>query len=134
MNSREIIENYFGIIQGERQGDLFECMSDDVIWHLPPHHPMGGEFNGKAAVGEMMAKGMPMFEDGSLKFEIHAIVADGEDAFAHFNMRARTSAGDDYDNMYIFRFRVKDDKIAEIWEVMDTLYMSGLKLYEMIGL
>ena len=128
MNPRQTVQNYFDIIGGG-EGDLFACLSDDIVWHLPPHHPFGSEYKGKAAVAEMMAKGMPMFEADSLAIEVEVIVAEGDNAFAHFRMRARTASGADYDNEYLFRFRVANALIVEIWESMDTLYMRELKMF-----
>ena len=130
MNTKSVIENYFKIISGAKEGNFIDCLAQDATWNLPPHHPFGSVFSGMDNILQMLGRGMPMFEAGSLKFDIHAIVCEDENAFAHFTMTGKTGKGADYSNQYLFRFRVREGKITEIWESMDTQYMHELGMYE----
>ncbi len=130
VNTRETIDQYFGLLSGELEGNFIDCLDESIVWHLPPHHPFGADFDGKDQVLKMLERGLPMFRLETMKVELHLVVADGEHAFAHFTMRAVTSKGKDYENQYFFRFRVQGGKIVEIWEAMDSLYMASLGMYD----
>ena len=130
MSTRSVIENYFDVISGKKEGDFIAALSPNITWHLPPHHPFGSQFQGMDKVMGMLARGMPMFREGSLKFQVHTIVVEGDQAFAHFTMTGVTDRDKSYENDYLFRFRVAGDQITEIWESMDTQYMHELGMYE----
>ena len=129
-DTRQTIENYFAVMNGEGEGNFLDFLSEDIVWHLPPAHTFGSEFRGRDEVLQMLARGMPMFKEGSLKITPHQITVEGDSAFAHFTMTGTTSQGKDYSNQYIFRFRVSGGKITEIWESMDTQYMHSLGMYD----
>ena len=129
-STRQTIEDYIAVMNGEGEGNFLDFLSDDIVWHLPPAHPFGSVFRGRDEVLQMLARGMPIFKEGSLKITPHQITAEGDSAFAHFTLTATTGQGKEYCNEYIFRFRVGEGKITEIWESMDTQYMHALGVYD----
>ena len=102
---------------------LPELLTDDVTWWVPPSSPLGGQRRGKAAVLELMASGIGLY-DASVPFgiEIEAIVAEGEWVALQMVMTARTAKGQPYRNFYHWAFRVRDGRICEVKEYVDTLY------------
>ncbi len=129
-DTRRVVQRYFDALSGNIGGDFLADMSEDALWHLPPYHRFGSAFAGKQAIMEMLGLGVGMFDLSTLSVNLWVVVADGESAFAHFEMTAKTGAGRDYRNEYMFRFTVRDGQIVEVWEMMDTKYMHDLGMFE----
>ena len=57
-------------------------------------------------------------------FPIYESVANFLNARAvPLHLRAITGRGEPYENDYVFIFRIRDGRIAEVWENLDTLYL-----------
>ena len=131
--TRGVVQRYFDALSGDSGGDFLAEMSEDVVWHLPPHHQFGSVFEGQPAIMEMLGLGVNMFDLSTLSVELRVVAADGENAFAHFEMTAKTGGGRDYRNEYMFRFTVREAQIVEVWEMMDTKYMHDLGMFAGAG-
>ena len=59
---------------------------------------------------------------GTMAWEHHQILHDGEYVVALSSLRATTQAGRDYENQYALIYRFRQDVIAESWEHTDTAY------------
>jgi len=58
----------------------------------------------------------------SIKIHPEELVAEGNTVVVRARGEAKTKAGNDYNNLYIFSFRFKDDKSFEVFEFPDTAY------------
>ena len=57
--------------------------------------------------------------------EIRCLVAQGDRVAAEVRIRGRTAgSGADYDNLYAFFFWIRDGRIAEVHEHLDTAYVK----------
>ena len=128
--TRRVVQRYFDALSADSGGDFLAEMSEDAVWHLPPHHVFGSVFNGKEAILGMLGRGVGMFDLSTLSINHYLLIAEGENAVAHFEMCAKTDAGRDYRNEYLFRFTVRGAKIVEVWEMMDTKCMHDLGMYD----
>ena len=117
----DLIDRYFAAVaSGDPEiGALFAA---DAVWHTPASSPLPGPFVGREAVLEVMAGGVDLYEPGSLDIRQTARAASGEHVFVAMTMTARTAAGAPYENRYVFVFRVRDARIVEVHEHLDTLY------------
>jgi uncharacterized protein len=61
-------------------------------------------------------------EPGSVSLEVTAMVAEGDQVTLEWTSRARTTAGEPYENFCIAIFTVRDGRIAAVREYMDTRY------------
>jgi ketosteroid isomerase-like protein len=59
-----------------------------------------------------------------LRWTTHTVIAEGDFVTALTTLEAQTRDGAVYSNDYLFLFRFADDKIAEFWEFVDTLYVQ----------
>jgi ketosteroid isomerase-like protein len=129
-NSTSQLAETFLIAMVERDaGTLENIVADDVVWHVPPSAmpQFGGPHFGKQGVVALVAgAGGTLFVEGTQKLHIVNLVAEDGKAGVLFRMTARTTSGIDYDNLYSFFFRCELNKIAEIWELVDTGYLYGL--------
>lgn len=128
--NKQLIENYFATVSGSSEVPLTDYFGDDIVWTLPPAHPFGGPFHGVDAVMEMMGMGGGFFRFETIAIKVHVIVAEGDNVVAHFQLNAKTSNDDDYENQYLFRFQCRDNKIVGVWEFLDTYYQSKMGMFD----
>lgn len=126
-----LIDRYFeAVASGDPQiGALF---TDDVVWRTPQSSPMPGPWVGKAAVLEGMGGGVDLYEAGSLDIRPTARAASDEHVFVEMTMRATTARGTPYENHYVFVFTIRDGRIAEVHEHLDTHYAQR-RLFDPVG-
>ena len=65
---------------------------------------------------------MAYYEPGSVSLEVTGMVAEGDQVTLEWTSRARTAAGEPYENFCIGVFTVRDGRIAAVREYMDTGY------------
>jgi ketosteroid isomerase-like protein len=129
---RSIVERYF---EGVRSGDpeIGTLFSEDVVWTAPQSSPVGRRHEGRAAVLELMGKGVGLYDASRpMQMEIDAMAADGDHVFAEMTLSARTLAGAPYRNHYVFVFRIRDGLIVEVREHLDSLYAQRM-LFDPVG-
>ncbi len=130
--NREVIRRYFEMVSsGDPEiGTLFAA---DAVWRTPSSSPMTGPFEGTAAVLELMGGGVGLYDATQpLLIEQNAVAAEGDFVFVEMTMTARTGKGADYQNQYVFVFRLRDGLIVEVHEHLDTLYAQRL-LFDPVG-
>jgi ketosteroid isomerase-like protein len=129
---RALVDRYFACVAS---GDpaVAELFADDVVWRTPASSPMQGPYEGRAAVLELMGSGVGLYDaDTPLDIQRIATAANGEQVFVEMRMRARTGSGEPYDNTYVFVFTIRDDRIVEVHEHLDTLYAQR-RLFDPVG-
>ena len=128
----ELIDAYFDRV-GSGDPSVADLFSDDVVWRTPQSSPMAGPYIGKAAVLELMSGGVGLY-DPSVPMELRrdAIAANGEQVFVEMTITARTGQGEPYENHYVFVFTIRDQRITEVHEHLDTLYAQR-KLFDPVG-
>ncbi len=127
--SRELVRRYFDAM---RSGDpsLPELLSEDVTWWVPPSSELGGTYRGREAVLGLMAGGVGLYDAAvPMQIEIEHMVADGDRVCVELVLEARTARGEDYRNHYHFAFGLRDGRICEVKEYVDTLYAQR-KLFD----
>lgn len=131
-SNREVIQKYFDSVSGASAIPLTEYFTDDIEWHLPPAHPLGGPFVGVPSVMEMMAHGAEFFRFETISIDMHTIVSEQDNVVAHFRLTAKTHDERDYSNEYMFRFVCRSQKIAVVWEFLDTYYLYQMGMFDSI--
>ncbi len=129
---RAIVERYFEMM---RAGDpeIASLFADDVRWIAPGSSPVGSLHEGKPAVLELMSTGLGLYDTTRpMEMDFTAIAAEGERVFVEMTLRATTRSGEPYENQYVFVFCIRDGRIIEIHEYLDTLYAQE-KLFDPVG-
>ena len=125
--NKRIITRYFDIIAGRRTDvRLEDCFTADARWHVPFSNPMirPNPKCGLAGVMEVLSSGVAIYQAGSLDIRIESMIGDQEDVAVQLTLIARLANGAPYDNRYFFRFRLEGERIAEVWEYLDTLHQQ----------
>jgi ketosteroid isomerase-like protein len=121
-DNKRLIRRYFDAM---RSGDpeLSDLLSNDVSWWSPPSSKLGGLHAGKAAVLELMASGVGLYDTSyPMDVRIEQMIAEDDWVSVQMILEARTAQGERYHNHYHFAFRIRDGRIREVREHLDTLY------------
>jgi uncharacterized protein len=92
---------------------LNELFSDDLVWHVPGHNPLSGDFHGKDEVFSSFQK-VGELSGGTFKLDIHAILADDEHAVVLTRSTGQRE-GRTLDDKTVQVFHLKDRKVTEQW-------------------
>jgi ketosteroid isomerase-like protein len=98
----------------------FDRLAEDVRYTVIGSTPFSGTCQGRNQLVERVV--VPLMEklDGFIKVTPQAIFGDGDLVCVQAKGEARTKNGEAYNNTYCFVFRLRDDKIVEVTEYMDT--------------
>ena len=103
-----------------------ELFSDDVKWWMPrtaeTKYGMPVPTVGLEKFLELQRQGLDEIYHPQ-RWTTHTMIAEGDFVAALTTLEALTPSGAMYSNDYLFLFRFADDKIAEFWEFVDTLYV-----------
>jgi ketosteroid isomerase-like protein len=124
-NKRVIREYFEKMAAGSPEvPDLF---TDDVTWWVPQSSALGGTYEGRDAVLGLMGSGVDLYDTSvPLQIDVEEMVAEGDQVCVQLVIRARTAAGEDYENHYHFAFRLRGGKICAVKEYVDTLYAERM--------
>jgi uncharacterized protein len=111
------------------RGEIDQCLAmidDEIVWNNMGSTRFSGQFIGKVDVIERLIG--PLF--GQLKAGIHStidnIVAEGEFVVAQVRGQAETADGQVYNNRYCHVFRIRDGRIREVTEYLDTALVNSV--------
>jgi ketosteroid isomerase-like protein len=127
--NRALVERYFELMQSGAP-EIEALFAEDACWVAPQSSPVGRRHEGKAAVLELMASGVGLYDTTQpMRIEFDAFAAEGERVFVELTLSATTGHGEPYRNHYVFVFRLREDLIVEVHEHLDTLYAQR-KLFD----
>jgi hypothetical protein len=116
--NKEIAREFMGVLTKADGDALDRLYADDFSLWTAGSLP----FSGRKTRAEAMANAplvLGMFPTG-LEFEIVAITAEGERVAIEAISRGTHASGKAYANHYHFLMRIRDEKIVEFKEYMDT--------------
>lgn len=124
--NRELIETVFeALAQGD--GRPFDAaMAEDVVWRVTGSGPWSRAYRGKAAVRDELQR--PVFANFGTLYRCRAerILVDGDTVVVLAHGEVTTKAGKPYNNDYCFVIGIKDGRIAEVVEYMDTALVDAV--------
>jgi ketosteroid isomerase-like protein len=85
--------------------------------------PLEGREN---AVATLTGFGGSVFKRSTVKWDEMTALAENDRVAIQFRLRGETVTGLDYDNTYVFLFRIAGGKVAEVWESTDTAYAQSV--------
>ena len=99
-----------------------DAYADDVIIWTPGSMPFSGTHT-KAGVAGVKAWLTGVFPDG-LKFTVKAMTAEGDRVAVEAESYGKHVNGKIYQNQYHFLMVIRDGKICELKEYMDTMHAN----------
>ena len=134
--NKAVVRRYFKAIEEADYDTIETLLADQVRFWLPPSVPDGVEFAGRHEVMRNIVESIAGLYDTrvGLHPEILHLTAEDDRVAAELVIRGRSKAsGRDYENHYHFLFVIRDGRIAEFHEHLDTLY-AFRALFEPAGI
>jgi ketosteroid isomerase-like protein len=121
---REVVKGFFDDINAGRFAELWERVAEDCIYHIVAPEPYGGRFDRDAfarKAGELFAC---LAEP--VRFELLSVICEGPKVAVQAESHSKSVLGKVYNNRYHFLFAVRDGRIVEGWEYLDSAYYIDL--------
>lgn len=124
-NKQIILDFYDAGARGDLEAGL-TLLADDVTWTNIDSTRFSGAFRGKQALIDDLLG--PLFSrlKAGITSELEALTAEGDTVVAQTKGTAETHDGTPYNNTYCQVFRVRDGKIVEVKEYMDTALVDAV--------
>ena len=126
IDSKAVLTRYVAAITAGDASTVRELFAEDATWRLDAGDlPISGTWEGRDRIrNDFIAAVMSQYEPGSVRLEVTAMIAEGDQVVLQWTSRARTLDGRGYENGCIGVFTVRDGRIQAVREYMDTLYVS----------
>jgi uncharacterized protein len=118
-NKQIVLKGYAALKAGD-VASYFDSMTEDVTITYFGDHLFAGTYRGKP---DILSNYVPLLLarlDGPIKITVTNAIAEGDQVFVEAQGESRTKDGLSYNNLYGIVLRLRDGKIAEIREYMDT--------------
>jgi len=118
--NKQLLQNIFVETAQGNSRLLVDAMADDFRWIISGNGRWARAYEGKQAV---MTELFPVLRErieGRIRMIPQRILADGDHVVVEARGDNLTKTGGRYDNSYCFVFRVKNGKLKEVTEYMDT--------------
>ena len=126
-NNKKLVEDFFRILSSGSQDYLSFYTEESIIW-TAGENAIGGSRSKSEVVG--FAKSiLDSFPDG-ISFNVVNLIAENDYVAAEVEGTAMHVSGKPYNNKYHFLLKIKDNKILELKEYMDTQLAAKVLLGE----
>jgi len=99
--------------------------AEDATWTVHGTMPLSGIKQGRGAIMEFLTSAASLYQPGTQSFTFGEITADADRAVLEWRVRGIASAtGRKYDNAYCGVFRIRDGRIVEVREYLDSLHAA----------
>jgi uncharacterized protein len=121
-NEDLVREGFAAFSRGDIDALRDRYFAGHVRWHVPGRSPLAGDYDGLAQVLELFGR---LFElsGGTLRIELHDVLANDEHAVALFTVRAEREGRRLEDNQ-VNTFHLRDGKVTEVWAQGTDVYAS----------
>jgi uncharacterized protein len=125
-NTKIVQDAYAAFLRGDVQGVL-GSLDDSIVWQpvigAGKHVPTAGERRGKKAVGEFF-KAVADTTHFS-RFEPREYVAQGDKVVALGHYTATTSKGGSFDSDFVMVFTLRNGKVIQFQEFLDSAALNA---------
>jgi ketosteroid isomerase-like protein len=119
-SNKACVQEWFDrIARGDAEG-AFSLFSDDILYRLQGTTPVSGSYRGREQLVNDFFVPWRKQIDGEIVLAVDELIGEGDRVVALARGRAKTIHGSDYNNDYVFVFGLRDGKICEVIEYLDT--------------
>jgi len=121
---KSVIRRYVSALEAADERTVRELFDEHATWTLAAGElPISGTWEGRDSIlNEFLATALSYYEPGSVSIDITGMIAEGDQVVLQWTSRANTRTGRRYENDCIGVFTVRDGRIQDVREYMDTLY------------
>ena len=118
--NKAIVQQWFDHIAAGEAEAAFALFADDIVYDLKGTTPVSGVYRGlDQIVNEFFVPWRKQI-DGDLVVQVDEMIAEGERVVVLGRGAAKTVFDLRYDNDYAFVFTVRDGRITQVVEFLDT--------------
>lgn len=119
-DNKQLLRTAFDGLANADATAFLDLMADDFCWIIEGQSKWSMRFDGKAAVQRDLIP--PLFANFATSYRNFAeeFIAEGDRVVVLCRGEVKTVRGEDYNNSYCFVIRMKDGKMVELREYMDT--------------
>jgi uncharacterized protein len=129
--ARAVLQDYLDALTAGDLESIADSFAVDATWWLHGDLPLSGTKAGRAAIMEFLVSAGSLYQPGTQKFSFGEITADDDRAVLEWRVSGIAAAtGEAYDNSYCGVFVIRDGRIAEVREYLDSLHVAQVLFAE----
>jgi ketosteroid isomerase-like protein len=123
---KQVVRRYLDALVAGDLDTVRDSFAHDAVWTIHGDLPFAGPWHGRDHIVDdfLTTVGGALYEPGSVAFEFPTLIGEGDTVALEWRVRARTARGREYANAYCGLFVVRDGRIAEVREYLDTAYAA----------
>jgi ketosteroid isomerase-like protein len=123
-DNKALIESVFAELANGNGQPFMDALSDDVCWTVIGSSEWSGSYAGKRAVIDRLMR--PLFSQFADQYTARAIriIAEDNVVVAEARGQVNTKSGKPYNQTYCYVFQLRDGKVSELTEYLDTELVS----------
>lgn len=128
ISTEEVLRGQYAAYASMDIAAIDAAMQEDAVMHISGHHPLSGEYRGKAAAWGYLGK-VAEVSGGKGGFVVHSITTDDD---GH-GVALLTGTVGDYVRQVIHVWHIDDGRIMEFWDAYldaaaeDTFWTEALR-------
>jgi hypothetical protein len=121
-DSKQVVRDYLDALLAGDVDAIRASFAEDATWTINGSLPIAGPWKGRDTIVDdfLSELGGSLYEPGSLRFDFSTLIGEGDTVALEWTVSARTMGGEDYENAYCGIFVVRDGRIQEVREYLDT--------------
>lgn len=116
------------------EASFFDLLADEAVWTVSGNSPVSGTYFNKKDFMEQAVKPILGKLKTPLKPELVSLSTDEKFVWLHFKASAKTVSNGIYENNYIWKMEVKDNKIVSCVAFLDTYALTDLMMKQEISM
>lgn len=127
MDEKSIALRFLDAVAAADRSAMDAALGADPMWWFPPsaaEHGMPRPMTGREAILDLLST-LQLYEARSMRWKPRHVVSEGDIVVVHAALSALPIEGGEYENEYVFVYRIVDAAIVKCWEHTDTLYASA---------
>ena len=134
-DGKYVLRRYVAAVEAGDENAIRELFAPDATWTLHAGElPISGTWAGRDTIlDEFLTEAMAHYEPGSVSLEITGMISQGDQVVLQWTSRARTREGRPYENGCIGVFTIREGRIQDVREYMDTLYAGEVAFKGSVG-
>jgi ketosteroid isomerase-like protein len=124
--NKQLLQSIFAELAKGNSKPFVENMDDDFRWIVTGQTRWSGTYAGKQSVLTELFAALRSRIAGNITTTAHRFIAEGDFVVVEARGSNTTKAGTAYNNTYCFVFRVRDGKLQEVTEYLDTELVTSV--------
>jgi uncharacterized protein (TIGR02246 family) len=123
--ARLVLQSYLDALVAGDLDRIADSFTEDATWTLHGSLPLAGVRRGRQAILDFLTSAGSLYTPGTRSFTFGEITAEDDRAVLEWQVKGIAAAtGKRYDNEYCGVFVVRDGRIAEVREYLDSLHAA----------